>query len=45
MKKSCFELLKDNICKNIMKAKTLTEIKKRMNYIIEEYDLEEEDIN
>ncbi len=39
---SGFGLLKEDICKDIMKAKTLTELQEKMNYIAEKYDLEEE---
>lgn len=40
--KSAFDVIKKSICKEIMKTKTLTELEDRLNYILEEYDLEEE---
>lgn len=41
--KSAFEDLKESIIKSIRFSITLTDLKERLNTIIEEYEFEEED--
>ncbi len=42
MNKSTFNNLKENICESIKFSKNLTDLKERLQTILDEYDLEEE---
>lgn len=41
--KSVFENMQDKICKEIKGTKSLTDLKEKLNEILEEWDLEEEE--
>ena len=39
---SVFDSMKMDICKKIQKTKTITELKEKLSFILEEWDLSEE---
>lgn len=44
MEKSAFDKIKESMCERIMKTKTLADLNDELNFIQEEYDLDEEDM-